>query len=122
MSITSITFVKLFVNRLVKLASRNLKLKYGTIIFNDMSKSEFDSNQLTQHIVPDLPEDQLYTVKPGQLPHTVIFCPECQKSFFDKPIETWKDIFSFTAAQQIAQHHADSLHHTVCQSDPERLM
>jgi hypothetical protein len=87
-----------------------------------MKESEFAGNQPPQQIGSFLLEDGVYTVKPGQLPHTVIFCPECQKSFFDKPIETWKDIFSFTAAQQIAQHHADSLHHTVCQADPERLM
>jgi len=87
-----------------------------------MKKSEFVRNQPPQQIGSVLPEDRLYTVKPGKLPHTVIFCPECQLSFFDSPINTQLEILSFTSAQQIAQQHADSLQHTVCQADPERLM
>jgi len=87
-----------------------------------MKKSESADNQPPQQISSFLFEDGVYTVKPGQLPHTVIFCPSCQVSFYDSPIKTSIDILSFTAAKQLAQQHADSLHHTVCQADPERLM
>ena len=87
-----------------------------------MSKSEFDSNQLTQHIVPDLPEDQLFTVESGKWPHTVLYCNECNLYFYDSPIVTKNDTLSFKALQQIAQQHADFFRHTVYQADPERLM
>jgi hypothetical protein len=64
----------------------------------------------------------VYTVKPRKPAKTLIFCAECQLAFFDRQILTQEDILSFIAAQQLAQQHANDLHHPVCHADPEQIM
>ena len=52
----------------------------------------------------------------------VIFCAECQVSFYDGPTETQNDLLGFMAAELVAGEHARDLKHSVCSARSEHRM
>jgi hypothetical protein len=72
---------------------------------------------------PELPvKEVFYTAYNGIPPNIMLFCTECELSFYNGPGRTTQDLVELTIAEQVAAGHAILRSHTVLKALPDVLM